>query len=60
MNVGNYLKAYLISDETMNIKVKMTRTEDVFIPLINRPNLANVDLADLFISIHLNTYSKGL
>ncbi len=37
-----------------NMKIIMTRTDDTFIPLKKRAEIANVNKADLFISIHCN------
>ena len=39
-----------------DIRVLMTREDDVFIPLAERPELARRMGADLFISIHLNAH----
>jgi N-acetylmuramoyl-L-alanine amidase len=38
-----------------DVKVLYTRTSDVFVPNLNRTNLANRAKADLFISIHCNS-----
>jgi N-acetylmuramoyl-L-alanine amidase len=38
-----------------DIKVYYTRTSDIFVPNLNRPNLANRVKADLFISVHCNS-----
>ncbi|MGE5449055.1 MAG: N-acetylmuramoyl-L-alanine amidase family protein [Bacteroidales bacterium] len=61
----------LINDNHPDVKVIFTRNTDVFIPLIERSNIANKNKADLFISIHANfcstpstrgteTYALGL
>ncbi len=40
--------------EQLGMKVIMTRTEDVFVPLENRTMIANRHHADFFISLHVN------
>lgn len=47
-----------IEKELPGVKVIYTRTEDVFIDLYARPALANKHNADLFISVHLNSFSR--
>lgn len=44
----------LIRTRHPEVRVGMTREEDRFIPLSNRPKLAKAFGADLFVSIHLN------
>jgi len=49
LQLGTY-----IEENFSDVKVIYTRTEDVFIPLNERAEIANKNKADLFISIHLN------
>ncbi len=41
-----------------DIRVEMTRTRDVFVPLGRRPAIAKAMGADLFVSIHLNAHPQ--
>jgi N-acetylmuramoyl-L-alanine amidase len=62
----------LVENNLPNVKVIYTRKKDVFIPLVERANIANRNKADLFISVHCNanphstaiygteTYTMGL
>lgn len=66
LKTGDYIKKYL-----PDVKVIYTRTDDRFIPLHKRAEIANKNGADFFISIHCNanpntkahgseTYTMGL
>lgn len=45
--------------EQMGYKVTLTRNNDSYLPLKDRPNLANNKKADLFLSIHFNSVENG-
>jgi len=54
LKTGEYLEKNL-----NNVKVLYTRKTDVFVELRDRPEFANKNKADLFISIHSNWISKS-
>jgi N-acetylmuramoyl-L-alanine amidase len=54
LKTGEYLEQNL-----KNVKVLYTRKTDVFMELRDRPDFANKNKADLFISIHSNWISKS-
>lgn len=53
LKVGKYIQEHI-----PDVEVIYTRTEDVFIPLPVRAEIANKAKADLFISIHANSIGK--
>ena len=52
LDVGLRLKKLL--EKEPGVEVVMTRDKDVYIPLEERPVIANREAADLFLSIHVN------
>ena len=46
--------------EAQGIKVQISRTTDVFVDLTPRAEMANIFGADVFVSIHNNSYSDEL
>lgn len=48
----------LIQQQFLDVKVIYTREKDEFISLLDRAEIANKQKADLFISIHVNTFQK--
>ncbi len=53
------LRLQRLIEETVGIKVVMTRTEDVFVPLESRTMMANRHHADFFISLHVNAAPRS-
>ncbi|MFB0841706.1 N-acetylmuramoyl-L-alanine amidase [Paenibacillus oleatilyticus] len=56
LSLGRKVAALL--EKEPKIEVTMTRSDDTFIELEERPNLANNADADLFVSIHANSAGK--
>lgn len=54
LKMGDYLEKNI-----PNVKVIYTRKTDIYVDLYERPEIANRNKADLFISIHANLIPKG-
>lgn len=53
------LRLQQLIEETLGVKVVMTRTKDVFVPLESRTMIANRHRADFFISLHVNAAPRS-
>ena len=53
------LRLQRLIEETLGMKVVMTRTEDIFVPLESRTMIANRHRADFFISLHVNAAPRS-
>lgn len=54
------LRLQRLIEESLGLKVIMTRTEDVFVPLERRTMIANRHRADFFVSLHVNAAPRSL
>ncbi|GHT61864.1 hypothetical protein AGMMS49531_09270 [Endomicrobiia bacterium] len=60
MNLEIMRELKLIFDKDDDYEIVLTRKDDTFISLVERPNIANEHNADLFISVHCNgDYNKN-
>jgi len=53
-------RAARLIEDGLGIKVVLTRSTDVFVPLRERTNFANKQRADLFVSIHANAHPQAV
>ncbi len=58
VNLAIVLELRRLFADDENIEIFLTRSDDTFIPLVDRTNLANEKGADLFISVHCNASMK--
>src|SRR5262245_9180914 len=52
--------ARMVEDGGLGIKVALSRSTDVFVPLRDRTNFANKQRADLFVSVHANAHPRAV
>ena len=52
--------ARMMEESGFGIKVVLSRSADVFVPLRDRTNFANKQRADLFVSIHANAHPRSV
>ena len=52
--------ARMVEESRLGVKVALTRSTDVFVPLRDRTNFANKQRADLFLSIHANAHPRSV
>jgi N-acetylmuramoyl-L-alanine amidase len=52
--------ARMMEESGLGIKIALSRTADVFVPLRDRTNFANKQRADLFVSIHANAHPRSV
>jgi len=57
LGIAKYLGKYI--EESLAVKVVYTRTEDVFVPLWKRTEMANSASGKIFISIHANSVASN-
>ncbi|MEO0225675.1 MAG: N-acetylmuramoyl-L-alanine amidase, partial [candidate division WOR-3 bacterium] len=57
-NLAISLRLKKLIEDSLNMKVIMTRDEDVYLSLVQRTRIANRNRADLFLSIHCNASRK--
>jgi len=55
--IGKMLRQFL--EDSLKVRVILTRDRDIYLSLKERTNVANRNAADLFVSIHCNAYMKG-
>jgi N-acetylmuramoyl-L-alanine amidase len=46
-------------EEKLKVEAVLTRNTDIFVPLEKRTAFANMQKADLFLSLHVNAYKQG-
>ncbi len=46
-------------EQRLRVEAVLTRNTDIFVPLENRTAFANMQKADLFLSLHVNAYKQG-